>query len=181
MSPNKRKTQAVSLLLIGDSIAIILAFSATFHLRFLTGVIPVTHGVPAFELYAQVLLVALPLFLWVFKSYGLYDTRRSIRRIEEIFTVIKAASFAILLLTALTFFYRRLTYSRIYLLLVWGSTVFFVSSVRYFLIQWEYKRKTQKKDVAKVLLIGADHNARSIIQWAKNNPHYGQEIIGVLA
>ncbi len=181
MSPNKRKVQAIGLLILGDMLAIAMAFGATFHLRFLTGFIPVAKGVPAFQLYAQVLLVAFPVFLWIFKRYGLYDARRSMRRIEEIFTVIKAVSFAILLLTALTFFYRRLTYSRIYLLLVWGASIFFVSLIRYFLIQWEYKRKAQRKDITKVMLIGADHNARSIIQWAKTNMHYGHEVIAVLS
>ena len=55
-----------------------------------------------------------------------------------------------------------------------------MSSARYLLIQWEYRRKMQRKDIARVLLIGANHNARNIIQWSKANPHYGQDVVGVL-
>lgn len=180
MSPHKKRVEAVSLLVLGDLAAIILAFTAAFHFRFLSGVLPVDSNV-TIPLYSRILPFVVPVYLWIFKSYGLYEPRRNVRRIEEIFIVIKAVSFAALILTALTFFYRGLTYSRVYLVLLWLFSALFVSLARYFMIQWEYRRKTQKKDISKVLVIGADHNARSIIQWAKNNPHYGQEIIGVLA
>ncbi len=181
MSPSQKKVNAVTLLVLTDILTISLGFYAAYHFRFFTGFLPVLYGVPNIELYSRVLLIVLPVYLWVFKSYGLYQGRRNIRRIEEIFLVIKAVSISALILTAITFFYRGLTYSRVYLITLWFFSAFFVSIGRYLVIQREYRQRLQKKNIDKVLLIGADHNARSIIQWAKNNPHYGQEIIGVLS
>lgn len=169
------------LLVLTDMLAIALSFYAAYHFRFLTGFIPVTRGVPAFELYTRVLLVIYPIYLWTFKSYGLYQARRNVRRIEEIFIVIKAVSVAVLLVIAVSFFYRGLSYSRVYLITLWAFSCFFVSIGRYWVIQREYRLRRQKKNVDKVLIIGADHNARSIIQWSQQNPHYGHEVIGVLA
>ena len=137
--------------------------------------------VPHLETYTNALLVIIPVYLWFFRAYGLYKTERHIRRIEEIFVVMKAVTFSALILTALTFFYRGLSYSRVYVILLWFASIIAVSVGRYFLIQGEYRRKVQKKDLTRVLIIGANRNARSIIQWAKNNPHYGQEVIAVLA
>lgn len=181
MSPGQKKADMLSRLLITDILAISLGFFAAYHFRFTAGYLPVIHGIPKIELYSRVLVVVLPVFLWTFKSYGLYQNRRSIRRIEEIFVVIKAVSVAALIMTAMSFFYRGLTYSRVYLVTLWIFSAMFVSFGRYLLIQREYRQRLLKKNMDKVLIIGADHNARSIIQWAKNNPHYGQEIIGVLA
>lgn len=181
MSPTQKKTDAVIRLVLTDIAAIGFSFFTAYHFRFLTGFLPVVHGVPAIELYTRVLLVIFPVYLWTFKTYGLYQNRRNIRRIEEIFLVIKAVSIAVLIMTAISFFYRGLSYSRIYLVTLWFFSAIFVSFGRYLVIQYEYRQRLLKKNIDKVLIIGADHNARSIIQWAKNNPHYGQEIIGVLA
>lgn len=180
MSPTQKKLNAVSLLVFTDILAIALAFYAAYYFRF-SGLLPIRHGVPDVWLYTKVLLVILPVYIWTFKSHGLYQSRRNIRRIEEIFIVIKAVSIAALILTAITFFYRGLTYSRVYLITLWIFSSIFVSIGRYFVIQREYRQRLQKKNIDKVLIIGADHNARSIIQWAHHNPHYGQEIIGVLS
>jgi len=176
----KRQFQFVFLTLVSDVFAISGSFILAYHFRFFSGLIPVHHQ-PGFFEYAQALLVIIPVFLYFFKAYGLYQTSRHIRRIEEIFIVIKAVSFSVIILMAVTFLYRGLSYSRVYLVTLWVFTICFVSAARYVLIQWEYELKLQKKELTKVLLIGGNRNARSIIQWAKNNPHYGQEVIGVLA
>ncbi len=181
MSPAKRKTEIITLFVLADILAITAGFFAAFHFRFLTGILPVTHGVPNFTPYGSVLMVVLPVYLWFFKKAGLYESRRSIRRIEEIFLVMKGVSYAVVTLMAMSFLYRALTYSRVYLITLWIFTILSVSLTRYLLIQWEYYRKKQKKDLSRVLVIGADHNARAIVQWAQGNPHYGQEVIGILA
>ncbi len=165
---------------MGDALAIVLSFFLAYFVRFQSGVIPILDS-PSLSLYGRALLVVLPVYLFFFRAYGLYETQRHIRRIEEIFVVIKAITFSVFILTALTFFYREFSYSRISLVSLWLFSIFFVSTSRYLLIQWEYRRKIQKKDSARVLLVGVNRNARSIIDWARSNPHYGQEIVGILA
>lgn len=183
MGHRPRKTQYILVALGVDIAAIIAGFFLTYCFRFMTGIIPVRGGgaVPEFEEYVSALLVLVPVYLLFFRAYGLYKAERHIRRIEEIFIVIKAVTFSVLILTAATFFYREKSYSRIYLVILWALTIGTVSLGRYLLIQWEYFRKKRKKEITRVLIIGANPNARHIIQWAQNNPHYGQEVIGVLS
>lgn len=180
MSPARKQANFILFTLALDILALSASFLITYGIRFNTGVIPLHGGTPDFEYYVKALVLFIPVHVWFFRAYGLYQANRSIRRIEEIFLVIKAVSFSILVLTALSFFYRKFAYSRAYLIVLWFLSVFLVSSARYLLIQWEYRRKLQKKDIVRVLLIGANHSARHIIQWAKTNPHYGQEVVGVL-
>lgn len=182
MSPSRKQTRFIFLTLLGDVFAIIGSFAFTYNFRFLTGFIPTNDAkLPVFQAYAQALYAVIPVYLYFFRAYGLYRAQRQIRRIEEIFLVIKAITFSVLVLTAMTFFYRGFSYSRIYLIVLWFLSILTVSAVRYLLIQWEYRRKIQKKELTKVLLIGANRNARHIIQWARHNPHYGQEVVAVLA
>ncbi len=180
MSPARKHIRLTMLNVVWDAVAIALSFAVAYFFRFFSGIIP-SHHHPQFPEYARTLVVIIPVCMFFLRSYKLYQPVRHIRRIEEIFQVMKAITFAVLVLTALTFFYRGLSYSRIYLVMFWITCMFLVSFFRYFLIQWEYSRKLRRMDITRVLLVGANRNARSIAQWAKNNPHYGHEIVGVLA
>lgn len=176
------KNRAFLLLtILFDIAAIAISFLAAYFLRFIYVIVPLKGHAPHFFDYAPVLFFVVVVYLWFFRAYGLYESRHQMRRIEEIFKVVKAVSFAVIILMAMTFFYRTLTYSRVYLLILWFLSAIFVSLGRYLLIQWEYHRKRQHKDIARVLLVGANRNTRHIIQWARDNKHYGREIIGVLA
>ena len=163
-----------------DAAAVAVSFLAAFLLRFISGLIP-AQDMPGFGIYSRALIVIIPVYLWFFNNLGLYDPHRHIRRIEKIFVVLKGVSYSIIVLMALTFFYRGLSYSRIYLIMLWLLSFLFVSTGRYLLMQWEYRRRRQMKEIQRVLVVGANRNARSVIHWAKNNRHYGQEIIGVLS
>ena len=181
MQSSRHKQYFVFLVAAFDCLAVTGSFFLAYHFRFFSGIIPFTGKLHTFAEYAQTLPVVLPVYLWFFREYGLYQSHRHIRRIEEIFVVIKSITLAVVILMAITFLYRGLSYSRLYLFTLWVFSVFLVSLSRYLLIQWEYYRKVHHQDLTPVLLVGANRNARSIIQWAKNNPHYGQKVIGVLA
>lgn len=163
-----------------DVAMIILSFLVAYFVRF-SWILPTDRGVPGILAYSHVLFVIVPVFLWFFREARLYEPARHVRRIEEIFLVIKSVTYAVIVLTAATFFYRDYTYSRLGLLILWFFACALISAGRYGVIQWEYVRRRQKKDITEVLIIGAGQNAHRLIRWAKNNPHYGLEVVGVLA
>lgn len=166
------------LTLLGDSASILLSFFLAYLMRFYTfEKLPHT---PSFAAYAAALTVIIPVYLIIFRAYGLYQTSRHMRRIEEIFLVIKAITLSTLVLTAMTFFYRDFSYSRLTLVYLWIFSILITGAVRYFLIQLEYARKRSRREETKILVIGANRNGRNIIEWAKNNLHYGYQILGVL-
>jgi exopolysaccharide biosynthesis polyprenyl glycosylphosphotransferase len=183
VSPARKQIRFVVLTVLLDTLTLTASFFLSYAVRFTSGLIPIAEGAahPETTHYVKALSLVIPVYLWMFRTYGLYATQRHIRRIEEIFSVMRAVTYSILILTAATFFYRGFSYSRVYLVVLWVLSIFFISVGRYFLIQWEYRRKVQKKDLTKVLIVGANRNARSIIKWAKSNPHYGQEVVAVLA
>ena len=173
--------ERVAAMLIVDTTMIALSFVAAFFIRF-SGFLPLPAELrfSGITNYLHILVIIIPVFLWFLRESRLYQPTRHVRRIEEIFLVIKSVSYAVVVLLAATFFYRQFSYSRLFLLILWILSCMFVSAGRYAMIQWEYMRRLQKKDMIEVLLIGATANTHQLIRWAKANPHYGQVIVGVL-
>ncbi len=163
-----------------DVAMIVLSFLVAYVARFFCG-LPLSLGVPPLGNYIHALIGIIPVYLWFFRECRLYQPARHMRRIEEIFWVIKAVTYATVILMSFTFFYREFSYSRLYLVFLWFFSCIFISAGRYLLIQWEYWRRVQKKDILEVLVIGFNENARAFIRWARNNPHYGQVPVGVLS
>jgi len=166
---------------LGDVLALFASFLSAYWIRFSEVLIPAHRGIPPFEEYLKALPIGVAVYLWVFRSYGLYQVGRHVRRVEEIFTVLKGISLGSLLLMALTFFYRGFSYSRLFLVFLWVVGSFWVSLFRYGLIQWVYHLRQKARDLRRLLIVGANRNARNLIIWAKQNPHLGHCIEGVLA
>lgn len=180
LSGKKRSLQAF-LYFSGDIAAIFLGYFIAYWLRFSEIVISAPRGIPPMEEYLRALPAALLVYLWVFHSYGLYQFGRHIRRVEEIFKVLKGVGLGSLILMALTFFYREFSYSRLFLVFLGISASILVSLFRYATIQWMYHLNRQSKDAYRVLIVGANRNARNLIEWAKHNPHFGHHVEGVFA
>ncbi|HNX69422.1 MAG TPA: sugar transferase [Candidatus Omnitrophota bacterium] len=162
-----------------DAGTIVLSFVLAYYARFLGG-LPTGLGVPPLADYWPALFGVIPVYLWFFREARLYQLTRHVRRIEEMFLVIKSVTYATVVLMALTFFYREFSYSRLYLVFMWLFSCVFVSVGRYGLIQWEYVRRLQKKDMIEMLIIGTGNHARDLIRWTRANPHYGQNPVAVL-
>ncbi len=177
----RRRSFQVWCTCFGDLLALFLSFLTAYWVRFSELIVAAPHGIPPFGEYLRALLIVIPVYLWVFRSYGLYQPGRQGRRVEEIFTVLKGVTMGSLLLMALTFFYREFSYSRVFLVFLWFFVGFWVSLFRYGLIQWTYRLRREAKDLHRVLVVGANRNARNLILWAKQNPHLGREIEGVLS
>ncbi len=72
-----------------DAVMITLSFFVAYFVRF-AWILPTDRGIPAIATYAQLLFVIIPVYLWLFREARLYEPTRHIRRIEEIFLVVKA-------------------------------------------------------------------------------------------
>jgi exopolysaccharide biosynthesis polyprenyl glycosylphosphotransferase len=166
--------------ILTDASAIFLSFVSAYWLRFSGIIASFRYDSPPFDHYINaIFLVVIPINLFIFRSYRLYQPERHVRRIYELLNVVKAVTIATMLVTALTFFYRDFSYSRTVLLMSWVLSALFCSIGRYALIQFEYYIRS-KKDRDRVLIVGSNTSARNLIRWAKLNPHYGQDVVAII-
>lgn len=164
----------------GDILGILLSFGLAYWVRFSQILIPAHRGVPPLEEYLKALFVVLPTYLWIFRSYGLYEVGRYLRRVEEIFVLLKGVVVGTIVLMAFTFLYRDFSYSRLFLVFLWVAASVIASLIRYGLIQWTYQMRKKSKGVRRVLIVGHNRNARNLIEWMNQNPHLGYRVEGVL-
>lgn len=182
MKQLKRHKSFVLPAVMTDLTALVLSVMTAYFLRFhVLTFIPLAGDAPDFSAYLKALMLVVPVYGLFLRAYGLYARSKAIRRIEEMFLTAKAATFSVVILMAVTFFYRDFSYSRLYLVVLWLTSILLLCAGRYVLIQWEYKRRRESKDTIRVLIVGANRNARAVIKWARNNAHYGHEVIGVLS
>ena len=92
-------------LLLADLALVAASWLAAYHIRFYT-VFDAPLGIPEFEAYLPPLAVILPLWLVLFRSRGLYQPRRTSSLFSEMSRVVAATAFGVMLLVAITFFYR---------------------------------------------------------------------------
>src|SRR5574337_853200 len=96
-----------SLMLLADLLAIAASWIAAYALRFYQGPIPVYRGIPGIRPY--LVLLALIIIVWgiAFKAFGLYRPRRISSHLAEVTDIAQACTLAVLILVALTFFFKQ--------------------------------------------------------------------------
>jgi len=98
--------------MVGDGVLLVLSFLLTYWLRFHSGLILVPLGIPPLGPYLVASLVIVLVFLAIFYGQGLYAGRGG-RRVERDFVALfRGVMLGSLLVLALTFFVRAMTFSR---------------------------------------------------------------------
>ena len=96
-----------------DSIVISFSWLAAFYIHFKTSLgPPARYAAPESEIYLLALVPVWIVFVFSIRIYGLYQPLRGKPLSTEFSKIIKVTSFSVLLLAALTFFYREESFSR---------------------------------------------------------------------
>lgn len=96
-----------------DATIIVLAWLASYWLRFSWPIIPVTKGFPAFSAYAALTPFVALLWLAVFGTLRVYQFSRSFGAVKEMQVLLKAHGLALLLFVTLTYLFEAYKYSRL--------------------------------------------------------------------
>jgi Undecaprenyl-phosphate glucose phosphotransferase len=111
----------VALFLTVDLAVIAGAWILSYHLRFTVGIIDSPLGVPPLANYLYLLPVISLLWLAIFQAHRLYAPWRGRLFVDEALEVTKAHTVATVMLVASTFFLREFSYSRLVILIFWGT------------------------------------------------------------
>jgi len=162
-----------------------------YYLRFQTDLIPVRYGVPAFQLYLNILPLLLIVWPIVFYFHGLYQIHRARSYIDEFFSVTASVGIA----TAVT--WGILLYYRVYHQRgVAGAEAFEPARVLflYFMIlnilgllaarlgirqALEFMRR-RGYNVKKVLIVGAGSLGETVVNKIRAHEGLGYDVIGFL-
>jgi len=182
--PGKREDLFIPFLQVAaDAAAVMAAFLVSYALRFFSPVakwVPVTKGLPGISMYLWGGLIAAVIWIIVFKSLRMYGRRRNAGILDELFLTFKGATLGMLFITALTFFYRGFSFSRMVFILIYGFSILFVWIARIGISRMERALHRRGKGLSRVLLVGSGKWAGIILDKIRKNPDYGMEIVGTL-
>jgi len=123
----KDKLIQPAVLIICDLVMLELAFLTTYWFRFYAGIWPVPLGIPPLGFYLTASVVVLLVFFGIFYANGMYGLGVARGIEEELVGLFKGVVLGSLLVLALTFFFRHMTFSRSFFGLFFLSCFFFLT------------------------------------------------------
>jgi exopolysaccharide biosynthesis polyprenyl glycosylphosphotransferase len=167
-----------------DFAMIVLAAATAYFLR----------GLPAFETYVSRVFnlsfedylnfafVVAPFFILILAIEGLYAMRTTRRFWQEVYGVMKAITFGLIILIIAVFLNREWFSSRFVILIGWMLAVFYVVVARS-LIQLVQKWLLIKKGIGihRVLLIGYNEKMRTLRNWLEYDKMLGFSVVDQIA
>lgn len=180
----KQKRQIFEFLFMAtDLVVVSCAWFLAYFLRFKFDWIPADKGVPPLDNYSAMLLFIWLIWAFVFKRMGLYQPMRGVRRAKEIWLLVKANTFALLLFIAVTYLFREKSnpYSR--LVFVYFGMVSVVLTVlqRSFLRTVLREVRRRGYNLRYMLIVGAGKVAEDIVTRVRRHRELGIQLIGCLS
>ncbi len=170
----------ISILFIADLAAVVFSWLASFFIRFSMGLFPLGNAVPLFSDYLTFLLFISIVFPVCLIGGGLYKPMRGRKQFDEFVDIIKTVSLSIVILTAITFFYRENSYSRIVMVLFWLLSIMTISFSRFYLRRALKYFREKGYNLRHVLIVGVGDLAKNLAEKINLHPEIGFNIVGFL-
>ena len=169
-----------TLYLIVDLLSLEAAFLVSYYLRFLSGSFAVPLGVPPFSPYFMTSLVLLVIWVGIFYADGLYDPTRRKSLEEDLVGLFRGVVLGSLVVLALAFFVRQLSYSRSFFgVFFWMSLLFLVLGRA---LARAILRKTYERGVGtvRVIVVGDSSMHERVADTYRHLPGLGYQLVGEL-
>lgn len=166
-----------------DLLVVTLAWFLAYWIRFKTDLVPVEKGIPPFVDYLSMLLFIWLIWAFVFKRMGLYRPMRGVRRTREIWLLINANTFGVVLFIAVTYLFREKTapFSRL-VFLYFGffatvGTLLQRAGLRFLLRE----ARRRGHNLRYMLIIGSGKVASDLVSRIRMHRELGVQLIGCLS
>lgn len=163
-----------------DLAVVNLSFIIAYWVRF--NFFRAPYGVPPVIPYVNALWVVSIVYLAVLGKFGLYGPRRgSLSLADEFYTTFVASSVAIIILVAVTFFYREFEYSRFVIVIAWFIGSVLLGAARVLTGRMENYLMARGIGSVPVIVAGDGKTAHFIEEKIRNHPGLGYRVAGFLS
>lgn len=130
--------------------------------------------------YIQTLVVLIPLYLFLYYLFGLYEPKRRKSLFSDALSILKANILSIIVLLSILFVIKEIHYSRqVFLIfIILNSTL--TLSQRVFIKILLREIRSKGLNIKYILIIGAGSLGRTFVNKIKNNPQLGYSLVGFL-
>lgn len=177
-----RKTQRklfLGALVISDVLALALASTFAYGIRFVVGIDLFEESMPTVDLYLRFTVLLVVLWILIFQRFQLYNMQYLLGGTDEYARVLNACTLAIMVVIAATFF-GKIVIARGWLVLFWLFTVSWVGLLRFSMRRVAYGLRRLGYLRITALIVGADEEGKAIANQLHSTPTCGAEVIGFL-
>ncbi len=165
--------------LVGSDVVMTsVSWLLAYYVRFQTNLIPITKGVPSFEIYWTLITPILVLWLMIFHVCGLYRPRRGGSQADVFVSIFQAVTFGTVMLITFNFFYPQHSYSRLVFLYFWGINIFAVGISRSLLADLVAYARSKGYNLRHILIAGAGNLGQELARRAHTYTELGLNVIG---
>lgn len=170
----------LSALIISDSLVILGSWAGAYYIRFQSGWIPLDPPVPSFSQYQTLLIPIWLLFLLNYKIVGLYKPLRGKSPWVDYYNIIKANSIAVLMLSALLFYFQEESFSRMVIGIFWLIATFFLVASHMVIRNVLMMFRRRGKNLRYILIAGAGELGQELVRRIDLHPEMGFSVVGYL-
>lgn len=163
-----------------DAVVIGLTWLASYWMRFNLPFFETTKGFPAFQTYAALTPLIVVLWISVFSSLKLYQSRRILRRTDEAHLILKAHGVALLFFIAITYLFSEYKYSRGVIIYFAVAGAFLLVACRLIVRNALRSLRSRGFNLRHVLAIGEGGSMESLIYKTDKFPELGLRVLGVV-
>ncbi len=169
------------LMLVGDLLLVAACWLAAYGIRFFVAGPPSRHGTPPIEPYLLMLLPILIVWGISFRAFDLYRPRRIGSRLSEVTDIAKASTMgALVLVSAMTFFFREYDYSRVVIVYFWVLSIASVSFARYVFREVLRFARRHGYNQRYALVVGGGELTAGVIRRLHGRPDIGVRLLGLV-
>jgi len=164
-----------------DALCILTSLTLAYILRFKNPWVPY-HATYSLSFYLGLVPWVVLSWLGLFALYRLYDRRLLFGSTEEYAAVINACTAGMIAVIFYDFLRRdpESVLSRGWVLLVWGLSILTIGLARFAFRRVVYHLRREGRLSRRVLIVGANNEARLIVDQFRNTPTAGVEVVGVV-
>ena len=171
----------ISALFVCDTLVITFSWLAAYFIRFELDIIPVEQGVPELSQYIVLLAPILLIFLFNIKICGLYEPLGGKSYLIEYYNIGKVTFISVLMLAAVSFFYRGASYSRMVVLIFWGLVTLLMIFSHMVVRRGLMVMRRKGLNLSNVLIIGAGQLGQMVAEKIDLHPEVGFHVAGFLS
>ena len=167
--------------LIMDAIITAVSYTLAYYIKFyITKPGPEPGDLPAVD-YFIVLTILVPAYMLLYYYCNVYTPKRTVRRRHEIWGIIKANGFGIVIfILALYVVIREINFSRMMMAIFFGLNVGLTACSRIILRKSLQTMRSKGYNLKHILLVGYSRSAEEYINRLQDNPQWGYVVCGIL-
>ena len=169
-----------AILMVGDILFMNLSFLFSYWLRFYSEVFITVYGIPSLAEYLKMLPILTVVLIFLMRSEKLYSIKARLSIVDELFTVIKAVTIAMLIFMAGTFLYREFSYSRGMFVIAWSTLILFIGLWRLLVNRIRFALRRRAGKTRNLVIIGEGPMVKRLIDHISDDPHWDYNVKGVV-